>query len=44
LTLASSNTATGLSINLTAGNLIGFNVDSSTLGQLITLTLIGTKS
>jgi hypothetical protein len=44
LTTASSNTATGLSINLTAGNLIGFNVDSSTLGQLITLTLIGTKS
>ena len=44
LTTASSATATGLSINLTAGHLIGFNVDFSTLGQLITLTLIGTKS
>ena len=40
----SSNSATGLSINLTAGHFLGMYVDSSTTGQLITLTITGIKS
>jgi len=44
LVSASLSSATGLSINLTAGHFIGMNVDSSTTGQLITLTITGIKS
>lgn len=44
LTAQSKNTATGLSIAVTAGDMLIFNVDSATTCQNVTLTIFITKS
>jgi len=44
LTAQSKNTATGLSIAVTAGDVIGFYVDSVTTCTLVNLTILITKS